>query len=352
MVFPVTIILGPSVEYKMYIECVNNTKIPQGNKRFRWVGQNMLLSFVFLTYFLHPADWESILDSAQKGAHGWPYRVLCILAKAHWCRYKYFGPWLFTNALVIICGMGYEDGSWEHSVSLFAGRVELARRPRDFIASWNCGTQRFLKYYVYVRGPISAKTGRVHPMMMYVTNAVSALWHGWYAGYLVTFGSVVLVTFIEKWYYALFPLAGYEGYKPYGVILTGEEKLKKREIKERKEKRKIREQGQGEEPGQELEQGQGMETGKHAGFYVRAVVEWLCLQFVIDYSTGAFFVLTWDRVKRLYGFVDYCGTFVIVGLFVVFFTLSCATGKGKESKRKKSRSGKAQGEARGRTIEA
>lgn len=56
---------------------------------------------------------------------------------------------------------------------------------RDAINNWNCGTNRWLRTIVYERVP--KKYGTV------LTFALSAVWHGFYPGYYVTFATGALM---------------------------------------------------------------------------------------------------------------------------------------------------------------
>lgn len=56
---------------------------------------------------------------------------------------------------------------------------------RDAINNWNCGTNRWLRTIVYER--VSQKYGTV------LTFALSAVWHGFYPGYYVTFATGALM---------------------------------------------------------------------------------------------------------------------------------------------------------------
>ena len=60
---------------------------------------------------------------------------------------------------------------------------------RDSIEQWNKGTTRWLRMIVYERAP------RFRTVLTY---ALSALWHGFYPGYYLTFMSGALFTFASR----------------------------------------------------------------------------------------------------------------------------------------------------------
>ncbi|KAA6400021.1 MAG: hypothetical protein EZS28_004453 [Streblomastix strix] len=73
--------------------------------------------------------------------------------QGRWVRYKYYFGWCMMNVSILFTGVGWDGESFEPSMLAYPFRLETTRRPRVFIANWNCGTQRWLKYYIYIRGP-------------------------------------------------------------------------------------------------------------------------------------------------------------------------------------------------------
>ena len=57
------------------------------------------------------------------------------------------------------------------------------------IAYWNMSVQKWLKYYVYMRFLSSDpnKRGKGTELAALMTFIVSAIWHGFYPGYIVFF---------------------------------------------------------------------------------------------------------------------------------------------------------------------
>lgn len=65
--------------------------------------------------------------------------------------------------------------------------LQFSTNIRDAINSWNCGTNRWLRMIVYERVP--KKYGTI------LTFTLSAVWHGFYPGYYLTFATgAVFVT--------------------------------------------------------------------------------------------------------------------------------------------------------------
>lgn len=68
---------------------------------------------------------------------------------------------------------------------LFFSNLQLGTNLRDAINNWNMGTNRWLRMVVYDRVPKKYGT--------FLTFSLSALWHGFYPGYYVTFTSGALI---------------------------------------------------------------------------------------------------------------------------------------------------------------
>lgn len=61
---------------------------------------------------------------------------------------------------------------------------------RDAINNWNMGTNRWLRSIVYERVPKQYGT--------LLTFSLSALWHGFYPGYYLTFASGALIVMAAR----------------------------------------------------------------------------------------------------------------------------------------------------------
>ncbi|GBP14783.1 Membrane-bound O-acyltransferase domain-containing protein 2 [Eumeta japonica] len=97
------------------------------------------------------------------------------------------------SALDAICnnsGLGFtgydKDGNanWDLISNINVLGFEFATNMRDAINNWNCGTNRWLRTIVYER---AKEYGTV------LTFALSAVWHGFYPGYYITFATGALM---------------------------------------------------------------------------------------------------------------------------------------------------------------
>lgn len=66
---------------------------------------------------------------------------------------------------------------------------QLGGNLRESIEAWNMGTNRWLRMLVYER---------VNKYATILTYALSAIWHGFYPGYYLTFASGALFTIAAR----------------------------------------------------------------------------------------------------------------------------------------------------------
>lgn len=131
--------------------------------------------------------------------HGLARRI-CIMYMVNLvARLKYYGVWTLAEGSCILAGLGYNGVdpvtgrvSWNRLQNIDPWMVETAQNPRGYLAGWNMNTNTWLRNYVYLRvTPRGKKPGFRASMATFVT---SALWHGFYPGYYLTF---VLASLIQ-----------------------------------------------------------------------------------------------------------------------------------------------------------
>jgi lysophospholipid acyltransferase 1/2 len=67
--------------------------------------------------------------------------------------------------------------------------LQCATNLRESIEAWNLGTNRWLRMIVYER---------VTKYSMILTYSLSAIWHGFYPGYYITFANGALFTYASR----------------------------------------------------------------------------------------------------------------------------------------------------------
>jgi lysophospholipid acyltransferase len=129
------------------------------------------------------------------------YLHLCL---GEW-RLKYYVAWMLAEAALVITGLGYRQRSASHPHKIIWDRlqnvnplvIETTCDFRTIVAEWNVTTNRWLNVYIYQR------LGRTFQANLW-TYLVSALWHGFYPGYYVTFVSGALYTALCRSIYKRF----------------------------------------------------------------------------------------------------------------------------------------------------
>ena len=103
----------------------------------------------------------------------------------------------------IASGLGFNgydaDGNAKHDrvkcVDIYG--LVFARRVKDFLACWNISVHHWLKYYVFMRMLSNEKRGGT-AMAGLATFLCSAIWHGFYPGYLSFFFGAFLMDYNNK----------------------------------------------------------------------------------------------------------------------------------------------------------
>ncbi|XP_044018627.1 lysophospholipid acyltransferase 2 isoform X2 [Aphidius gifuensis] len=120
------------------------------------------------------------------------YKIMYLIISTTIVRFKYYYAWLFADAVCNNSGLGFNgidaDGKphWDKFSNIDIFKFELSTNLRESIEAWNKGTNRWLRMVVYER------TSKYQTIM---TFFLSALWHGFYPGYYLTFAGGALFTF-------------------------------------------------------------------------------------------------------------------------------------------------------------
>jgi lysophospholipid acyltransferase len=108
-------------------------------------------------------------------------------------RLKYYGVWKMAEGACILSGIGFNgynaDGStrWDRVTNVSPLALETSQNNKEFLEAWNQNTNKWLKNYVYLRVTSKGKKPGFRSAM--ATFTTSAVWHGFYPGYYLTFVS-------------------------------------------------------------------------------------------------------------------------------------------------------------------
>lgn len=123
------------------------------------------------------------------------YKIWYIYVATLMVRFKYYHAWIFAEAICNNSGLGFNgynknnEPLWDKFANVDVLKFEVSLNMRESIAYWNMGTNRWLRSMVY---------DRVKKQKMIFTYALSALWHGFYPGYYLTFANGAFFTLAAR----------------------------------------------------------------------------------------------------------------------------------------------------------
>lgn len=205
---------GPLVFYRDYIEFiegynllkspVSNGNLDNGNSKeiiiepsptkavIKKIIGSMVCAFIFMK-FVKVYPIKTLKDPEYIHNTSIPYKLWYIMMATTMIRFKYYHAWLLADAICNNAGLGFtgydREGNpkWDLITNINVLSFEFASNFRDAINNWNVGTNIWLRTTVYDRVP--KKYGTI------LTFALSAVWHGFYPGYYLTFATgAVFVT--------------------------------------------------------------------------------------------------------------------------------------------------------------
>ncbi|OQD78510.1 hypothetical protein PENDEC_c001G02941 [Penicillium decumbens] len=215
--FP-SLFAGPSFEYVDYRRWLDTSlfEIPPGTdpskvpptKKKRKIPRSgtpavkkavMGLGWIFLFLQLGSVYTKDSVLSDSFMDYAFPHRVWLVYMLGVTTRLKYYGVWSLTEGACILSGLGYNgfDGKsgkvfWNRLENVDPWALETAQNSYAYLGSWNKNTNHWLRNYIYLRVTPRGKKPGFRASL--ATFATSALWHGFYPGYYMTF---VLGSFIQ-----------------------------------------------------------------------------------------------------------------------------------------------------------
>lgn len=215
--FP-SLLAGPSFDYVDYRRWIDTTlfdippgtdpsKAPPTRKKRRIprsgtpATKSAVTGLFWVLAFLVFGDRynQKTVLSERFMSYSFPRRVWILHMLGLTTRMKYYGVWSLTEGACILSGMGY-NGFDERTGKVFWNRLEnvsplgleTAQNSHGYLGSWNKNTNHWLRNYVYLR--VTPKGKKPGFRASLATFATSAVWHGFYPGYYLTF---VLGSFIQ-----------------------------------------------------------------------------------------------------------------------------------------------------------
>ena len=200
-----SILLGPNYQYVEYQEQIEVNAAPSG--AFPGV-KKMLAAFLYIAVkegaggilgiSTNPHDmFDPESEVSQRNMLG-KYGHIMLSMMVYRCQF-YFA-WTLAEGACNCAGLGYKKpakggekdakdasvGTWDGVQNVDPIACETAQNLKAVLDNWNQKTQTWLVYVCYERTPKSIN--------VYATMGLSAVWHGPYLGYLMTFMTAAFVT--------------------------------------------------------------------------------------------------------------------------------------------------------------
>lgn len=193
--FP-SVLCGPIMYFKDYSEFVHapcNKQMPPGRHIAAARKLTISISCAILHLTLSPKFEIEFLRSPGFLIHT-PLilRFYYIVIFTMLSRLKYYVAWHLGEAISNMSGLGFRGFSsqgkpmWDLISNMDLLKFELSLNLRDAIHAWNKSTQGWLRRTAYERAPKKFST--------IATYLLSAVWHGFYPGYYMTFLGGALFT--------------------------------------------------------------------------------------------------------------------------------------------------------------
>ena len=215
-----TSIIGPFIEYKDFINFIEEKECYSNLKNRSWdifkKGITTLsFSFIFMAVyvFLGPIVPMALVGKPEFPKlypHLWQ-RLIFLYLSGPPVRAKYYSGWLLSYSTVVFSGAAYgekiKDGKitpqfekGSYGSILF---TEFGMNPKLKMNYWNMSIHMWLKYNIYTRLLGTEGIFKNNKTLdSFITFVFSALWHGFYQTYFISFVSVYLfeqcATFLEQ----------------------------------------------------------------------------------------------------------------------------------------------------------
>ena len=210
--YPTTII-GPFIEYKDFINFIDKKDCYQNLTSkliyiFSQGLQKLFIAIFFIVIFaLYGGKYPMTLVGTaefRKIYPEWWKRILYMYICGPVARSKYYIAWALTYSSLIFSGMSYGETENNNIIIPNVDKgsygsiiyTEFGPNPNYKMIYWNNSIHIWLKYNVYTR--VLGSSGRFKNNKViagFITYVFSALWHGFYSSYYISF---LLIYFLEQ----------------------------------------------------------------------------------------------------------------------------------------------------------
>jgi lysophospholipid acyltransferase len=204
--FYASAIVGPFYDYKEHVDFIrltgNYQNIPSCAKAGIAYMLSAFLAMAIVLFFGARVHHEFMITDEFSVWPMWK-KVLFYNFSMSVYRCKYYTGWLLSTSNVTAAGLNYDSqatgkgllGKFSKVVSVRPLDYELSDNIKDKLEAWNSSVQTWLKNYVYFRVTSLEEAKRDPKKATFASNVTfmtSALWHGLYPGYYITFFQMFL----------------------------------------------------------------------------------------------------------------------------------------------------------------
>jgi len=196
---------GPACDYYEFEEILNRKYTEKENKegQFEATKKKIALGLLYTVIYtvLGGFNYRKLI-SKEGLAKPFLYRLLYLNITSIVYRFKFYIAWTLAEASYNLVGVGY-NGVTKDNKPLWNGienanvKLELSENINRLITRWNIRTTLWLRHCIYDR--INSHLGTSSSVIgVYAVNITSAIWHGTYPGYFLSFISIATYNPIVK----------------------------------------------------------------------------------------------------------------------------------------------------------
>ncbi|KAI8842826.1 MBOAT, membrane-bound O-acyltransferase family-domain-containing protein [Chytriomyces cf. hyalinus JEL632] len=213
MLFVPAFFCGPAFDFNTYMDWKHSRGVYKSIPSvfvpaLKVFSLGVLLCGVFMQFgdywdYSHFVDANYVMQSTIAN------RIMTMQVSGVFMRFKYYGVWKISESVCILSGLGYsgthpptpptisqtttnqQQDTWTSCQNVNISALETSSSPVGILSNWNMFVNAHLHKNVYTR---LRSAGVATPVANAVTKAFSALWHGFYPGYYLTFGSAAFMS--------------------------------------------------------------------------------------------------------------------------------------------------------------
>ena len=198
LMFPCTLVSGPAIEFRDYSDWLRErgvyargtpNRVAPATRKFLGamaclgMYQAVMMRYTVENTYLNP-NWARY-SLAERLWHVYVY--------GQGNRAKYYFVWMMADFAATVSGLGFSGydamgkACWDTAANIYPIGVEKSVTLNAIPLSWNVKTGLWLRHYVYDR--VTPKGKKPGLLQILITQIVSGVWHGLYAGYWLFFVS-------------------------------------------------------------------------------------------------------------------------------------------------------------------